>query len=165
MSLAGIMETLDKQTVLYEQLLASAHEKTPMLVNNDIDGLNAITLRERKLLTESEQLEAIRIRHTHQYFLSLGYRSSFNRLSEVIQSVHQPEEKQRLIDKQQELAGLLTRFKRANDLNQQLIAQSLAFIDYSIGLMVEDPAGEMTYQHPQNKLSGYARTGIFDTRA
>jgi len=165
MSLEGIVKALDQQTELYQQLLDTANAKTPVLVNNDTDELNAIMLRERKLLAETERLEATRIKVTHQYFISLGFRSTFNRLSEVIQSVHHPEEKQRLIDKQHELASLLRELKRVNDLNQQLITQSLAFIDYSIGLMVEDPAGDMTYQHPQNKLSGYSRTGLFDTKA
>jgi flagellar biosynthesis/type III secretory pathway chaperone len=165
MAVQDIVRILDEQAELYGQLLETANEKTPVLVKGDVDQLNAIVQKERKLIARAEQLEQQRILETHRHFVSLGYISRMNTLREVIQSVNQPELKQKLIDQQRALSGLLEELCRVNELNQQLIRQALAFIDYSIGLAVDDPAEDIVYQHPQKNPGGAGRTGIFDTRA
>jgi len=165
MAVQDIVRILDEQKELYDQLLETANEKTPVLVKGDVDQLNAIVQKERKLIARAEQLEQQRILETHRHFVSLGYISRMNTLREVIQSVNQPELKQKLIEQQRELSGLLEELRRVNDLNQQLIRQALSFIDYSIGLAVDDPAEDLVYQHPQKNPGGAGRTGIFDTRA
>ena len=165
MTVADIVRTLDEQTELYGQLLETANEKTPVLVHNEVDKLNGILQKERKLIAKAEQLEQQRILQTHRHFASLGYISRMNTLRELIQSVHQPEMKQRLLEQQQTLQGLLGELRRSNELNQQLIQQSLAFINYSIDLVVDDPAEDMVYQHPQKSNGSGGRNGIFDTRA
>lgn len=165
MSLTDIMQTLEQQTELYEQLLNTAKEKTPVLIHNEVEQLNGLVQRERKLIAQAEKLEQARILHTHRFFSSLGYISRMNTLRELIRAVNHPEEKQLLLNKQQELQELLGELKRNNDLNQQLIQQSLAFINYSIDLVVDDPAEDVVYQHPQKGPAGGGRNGIFDTRA
>jgi uncharacterized phage infection (PIP) family protein YhgE len=165
MSLTDIMQTLEQQTELYEQLLNTAKEKTPVLIHNEVEQLNGLVQKERKLIAQAEKLEQSRILHTHRYFSSLGYISRMNTLRELIRSVNHPEEKQQLLNKQQELQELLRELKRNNELNQQLIQQSLAFINYSIDLVVDDPTEDVVYQHPQKGLAGSVKSGIFDTRA
>ena len=165
MAVQDIVRILDEQEELYGQLLETANEKTPVLVKGDIDQLNAIVQKERKLIARAEQLEQQRILATHRHFVSLGYISRMNTLREVIQSVNQPELKQRLIEQQQELSRLLEELRRVNDLNQQLIRQSLAFIEYSIELLVGNPAEDIVYQHPQKNQGTGGRNGVFDRRA
>lgn len=165
MAVQDIVRILDEQAELYRELLDTANQKTPVLVKGDVDQLNVILQKERKLIAQAEQLEQQRILETHRHFVSLGYISRLNTLREVIQSVNQPEQKQKLIEQQRELAKLLEELRSVNDLNQQLIRQELAFIDYSIGLMVNDPAEDVVYQHPQKHHAGGGRNGIFDTRA
>jgi len=165
MAVQDIVRILDEQAELYDQLLDTANEKTPVLVKGDVEQLNVILQKERKLIARAEQLEQQRILETHRHFVSLGYISRLNTLREVIQSVNQPELKQKLIDQQLELSQLLGELRRVNELNQQLIRQALAFIDYSIGLAVDDPAEDIVYQHPQKNPGGGGRNGIFDTRA
>lgn len=165
MAAVDIVRILDEQAELYGQLLDTANEKTPVLVQGDVEQLNIILQKERKLIAQAEQLEQQRILETHRHFVSLGYISRMNTLRELIQSVNQPELKQRLIEQQQELSRLLGELRRVNELNQQLIRQALAFIDYSIGLVVDDPAEDIVYQHPQKSAGGGGRNGIFDTRA
>jgi FlgN protein. len=165
MAVQDIVRILDEQAELYGQLLDTANQKTPVLVKGDVEQLNAILLKERKLIARAEQLEQQRILETHRHFVSLGYISRMNTLREVIQSVNQPELKQKLLEQQRELSKLLDELRRVNELNQQLIRQALAFIDYSIGLAVDDPAEDVVYQHPQKHFGNGGRNGIFDTRA
>ncbi|CAM4275626.1 flagellar protein FlgN [Paenibacillus tarimensis] len=165
MSLADIMQTLEHQTELYEQLLETAKEKTPVLVHNDVDKLNGIIQKERKLIAQAEVLERARIQQTNWYFAEIKHRSRLNTLRELVQSVHHPEEKKRLIDKQQQLSSILGELQRNNALNQQLIEQSLAFINYSIDLVIDDPTEDLVYKHPMKGMPGAGRAGAFDTRA
>lgn len=165
MTVADIVQTLDEQMELYGQLLETANEKTPVLVQNEVDKLNGILQKERKLIAKAEQLEQTRILQTHRHFASLGYVSRMNTLRELIQSVHQPELKQRLMERQHSLSTVLDELRRCNELNQKLIQQSLAFINYSIDLVIDDPAEDVVYQHPQKNNGSGGRNGIFDTRA
>jgi len=46
-----------------------------------------------------------------------------------------------------------------------LIRQSLAFIEYSIELLVGNPSEDIVYQHPQKNHGTGGRNGVFDRRA
>ncbi|MNP70174.1 FlgN protein [compost metagenome] len=74
-------------------------------------------------------------------------------------------EKQALIQAQTQLLEVLEKLREANKLNQELAKQSLAFIDYSLNLLVgaED---EAVYHNPHQQTPGYGkRSGFFDSRA
>ncbi|MNY67586.1 hypothetical protein D3C86_2052050 [compost metagenome] len=58
----------------------------------------------------------------------------------------------------------MLRLKKANELNQKLIEQSLTFIDYSLDLLVGRPNQEFTYHHPADKGYTSNRSGLFDAR-
>ncbi|BBH23903.1 hypothetical protein Back11_52480 [Paenibacillus baekrokdamisoli] len=161
----AIVETLGKQALLYSQLLVLAKQKTPLLVKNEVEQLNAIMQKEKKLLKQVEELEQLRMQLSGQFFSSLGLlRYRGGRLIEMIRIVASAQDKQKLTELHSELTELLGELQNVNELNQQLIEQSLKFIDYSIDLMVEDPNEDMTYQHPLSPGYGNARNGLFDTR-
>lgn len=157
MNAETIIATLEKQAEVYDQLLALAKEKTPYLVHNKVDLLNATIQKERKLLKSAEELEQQRMRLSGQYFTNLNMlRYKGGKISEMIKTVTSPHEKARLTELHRQLAGALEELKHVTQLNQQLIEQSLKFIDYTIDLMADDPNGDYTYQHPQNN-SAYGK--------
>ncbi|RAP73938.1 flagellar protein FlgN [Paenibacillus montanisoli] len=165
MIVVTIIATLEQQADVYSQLLALAKEKTPYLVHNQVDRLNAAIQKERKLLKTAEELEQQRMRLSGQYFTSLNMlRYKGGKISEMIRTVTSPQDKIRLTIVHTELTGLLDELQKVNQLNQQLIEQSLKFIDYSIDLMVEKPIDDITYQHPLSLGYGNARNRLFDTR-
>ncbi|WP_219834403.1 flagellar protein FlgN [Paenibacillus sp. R14(2021)] len=160
-----IIATLEEQADIYVQLLALAREKTPYLVGNKVDQLNATMQKERKLLKRAEELEQQRMRLSGQYFSSLGMlRYKGGKITEMIRTVTSPQEKLRLTELHAVLRDSLEELQKVNQLNQQLIEQSLKFIDYSIDLMVEDPSNDVTYQHPQSAGYQSSRSSAFDTR-
>lgn len=164
MSVQAVLETMRQQLELYGQLLETAEHKTPVLVANDIERLNAILTKERKLVQQAEELELRRIMLTNTYFSRLSLRLRSGKLSDMIRTVNHPEEKQQLIVIQSELAARLAELQRRNDHNQQLIRQSLDFIEYSLELVVDSPGEDFTYRHPMNRLGRGPRAGLFDTR-
>jgi hypothetical protein len=163
-SIPAIVETLEKQKELYGQLLESAKLKTPVLVNNDVEQLNAIMKKERKLIQQAEELEQQRIRQTSAYFQTFGIiRVRAGKISDIIRTVTNPADKRTLIELQQTLSELLAELKKVNEHNQQLIAQSLEMIRFSIDLMTVNPNEDVIYQHPMNPGYGGSRRGMFDT--
>ncbi|SFT25629.1 flagellar protein FlgN [Paenibacillus sp. BC26] len=160
-----IIATLEQQAGVYRELLALANEKTPYLVHNQVEKLNAILQKERKLLKTAEELEQQRMRFSGQYFSGIGMlRYKGGKISEMIRTVTASQDKKKLTELHEELTALLDELQKVSQLNQQLIEQSLKFIDYSIDLLVEDPNGDVTYQHPLSPGYGNPRNGLFDTR-
>lgn len=88
MNAETIIATLEKQAEVYDQLLALAKEKTPYLVHNKVDLLNATIQKERKLLKSAEELEQQRMRLSGQYFTNLNMlRYKGGKISEMIKTV------------------------------------------------------------------------------
>ncbi|MBO7747227.1 flagellar protein FlgN [Paenibacillus sp. MWE-103] len=165
MNVETIIATLEQQAEVYERLLALAKEKTPYLVGNQVELLNATIQKERRLLKAAEELEAQRMRLSGQYFTSVGMlRYKGGKISEMIKTVTSPHEKSRLIELHGRLTSLLDELKHATQLNQQLIEQSLKFIDYTIDLLSDDPNSQYTYQHPRHAPYGKPSYARYDQR-
>ncbi|MFD0957911.1 flagellar protein FlgN [Paenibacillus chungangensis] len=165
MSIAAIVTIMEQQLALYEKLLVIEEDKKRMIMGNEVVQLNVLTQKERLLVAKTEELETQRLLETARYFKNIGFRNRSGLLSDLIKSVHVPLEKQQLIQLYEQLTGILAKLKHVNEANQLLIQQSLDFINFSIGLMVEDPNEDVVYKHPMNQLNGSKRMTMFDSRA
>ncbi|MGO4370619.1 flagellar protein FlgN [Paenibacillus sp. 2TAB19] len=166
MSTNAIVQLLQQQHELYGRLLELEQCKKPFILANDVVQLNVVTQKEKLLITSADELEKKRVFETARYYKDMGFRFRSGVMTELIKSVSNAEEKQELIKIQQELAGLLQQLKQVNDLNQQLIQQSLSFINFSIDLMQENPTEDVTYQHPMGQqYHNNKRNTWFDSRA
>lgn len=165
MSISKITEILEQQLNLYGRLLACEESKTDLIMKNEIVQLNVVTQKEKLLTAQADELETVRLLTTARYFKEIGFRMRSGVLSDLIRSVNNPEEKQQLTRLYEELTDMLKRLKQVNEANQQLIQQSLDFINFSIGLMVEDPNEDVVYQHPMNQIAANKRNTWFDSKA
>ncbi|MUT65020.1 flagellar protein FlgN [Paenibacillus sp. NEAU-GSW1] len=165
MSIPQIIDTLEQQYKLYESLLEMEKSKKDLIIKNEVLQLNVLTQKEKLLVAKLEELEKVRSQLTFRYFRDIGFRIRTSILSEMIRSVTNPKEKEQLLELHGKLTAILAEMKHVNALNQQLINQSLAYLDFSINLMVEDPNQDYTYQHPMNNVYGSKRNGLFDNRA
>ncbi|MFD0590657.1 flagellar protein FlgN [Paenibacillus sp. GCM10027627] len=165
MSIAKITELLEKQLALYGKLLECEESKKDLIIKNEIVQLNVVTQKEKLLTAQAEELETNRLLATARYFKDIGFRTRSGVLSDLIKSVNNPEEKQQLTRLYDELTSLLKKLKHINEANQQLIQQSLDFINFSIDLMMEDPNEDVVYQHPMNQSYGNKRKTWYDSRA
>jgi flagellar biosynthesis/type III secretory pathway chaperone len=126
--------------------------------------LNAITLKERKLVQLAAALEQQRILQTSAYFMTFGISLvRAGKISDVIRTVANPADKRTLTELRHELSSLLGELKRVNDHNEQLIAQSLQMIRFSIDLLTENPSEDLIYQHPMSPGYASSRKGMSDT--
>lgn len=165
MSVAQIVDTLQQQYKLYESLLEMEKSKKDLIIKNEVLPLNVLTQKEKLLVAKVEELERIRTQLTSRYFRDIGFRIRTSILSELIRAISNLEEKEQLTTLHKQLTGILAELKLVNALNQQLINQSLSYLDFSINLLVEDPNEDVTYQHPMSRMQGNRRNGLFDNRA
>lgn len=165
MALTRLLELLERLDETHLQMLDLAAIKKQTIMDNKVDGLIDIMNRESKLMKLIGQLEEQRAEAAYTFLQGVGIRSNLNlNLTELSRLVFDPEDKSRLQQVQQKLSNTLHRLKKANELNQKLIEQSLTFIDYSLDLLVGRPIQDITYHHPSDKGSIINRSGLFDAR-
>lgn len=165
MALTTLIDLLERLDEVHLQMLDLAAAKKQAIMENKIESLIEILNRESKMMKLVEQLEAQRAEAAFSFLQGVGIRSNLNlNLTELSRLVFDPEEKSRLVHIQTKLSNTLNDLKKANELNQKLIEQSLTFIDYSLDLLVGRPNQEMTYHHPSDKSSNVYRSGLFDAR-
>ncbi|WP_413374345.1 flagellar protein FlgN [Paenibacillus taichungensis] len=161
-SIIGVLEQLEAAHV---EMLELGERKKEAVVANKVDILISLINQESKLLKRIELIEQQRILAVHQFLEGRGIKSKLNlTISELTRLVFDAAEKKRLLQAQTSLTDVLEKVKYLNESNQQLIKQSLSYIDFFIETMSFHAESEATYQNPLEKSYGIARSGLFDTR-
>lgn len=163
-----VVEILEQLIVEHEKMLKLAGHKRDVLIKGNIDELSRILQFESRCINTIQSLELEREKHVSLYLVQRGIRKETCYLSDLIEMAEKPELKKSLSMCQQKLGNIMTELKEANDLNQQLIEQSLEFVNFTLEEMTA-PTEEPTYQNTQkaSRLNPYAKPshGFFDSKA
>ena len=165
MSVQRIMESLALLNDLHKQLLDIAEEKKQVIIKNDVDGLSQLMTKESRLLKQVAEADEERLQAAQEFILEKGIRSQLNlTVTEIARLVFQAEERVELIRYKEELTQTIEKLKRVNLQNQQLIQQSLEFVDFSLNMFLgaEDDG---FYQHPDQQHGPSRNKTFFDTKA
>ncbi|HEY2494676.1 MAG TPA: flagellar protein FlgN [Paenibacillus sp.] len=166
MALNKLIQAMEQLDTAHHHMLEIAESKRVTIMNNDVERLITILNQESKVMKQIEQLEQIRVSASYELLQEKGIKSLLNlTVTELVRLVFDPEDKRKLLDVQSRLSHTLAQVQEINQLNQKLIEQSLAFIDYSLDVLIDRPTQEATYQHPSDKHNGQGWPGLFDTRA
>lgn len=166
MSVHTLIDLLEQLDTVHLHMLDLAAEKKKVIIANEVESLIKIMNQEAKLVKQIEILEQKRAASAQQYLRERGIKSELNlNLTELSRLVFDVEEKKRLLAIQEKLSETLQKLKRANELNQKLIEQSLSFIDLSLDILVGRPNQDVTYHHPADRSGNVTRSGLFDSRA
>ncbi|MFC6334906.1 flagellar protein FlgN [Paenibacillus septentrionalis] len=161
-----LIQQLKQLLLIYRALFTLADEKKAAIIANDIEAINMITMKESKALKPVPELEnGIRALLT-KLQRELGFRPKLKMmLSEMVQLIIDPNQKQELSELQSDLAQVADRLKGANEHNQQLIQLSLDYVHFSLDVICGPPEDEVTYKRPSPGNDTQRRTGLYDTRA
>jgi flagellar biosynthesis/type III secretory pathway chaperone len=166
MSIQALTDAMENLIRIHDSLLELAKQKTQVLVQNDVDQLNRIVNKESVLVRQIMELDRERVEAIDAFLAEKCYKPIPNiTISELAKLIFKAEDKQRLSDKQKALLERVDRLREHNTLNQQLIEQSLAFIDYTLDLIIGSPEEEAIYGNPAGRSPSIRRPGIFDSRA
>jgi hypothetical protein len=143
-----LIETLEKQLALHKSLLQLAHLKIDAIKKNDMDELNRIIREEQKHVGAITMLEKQRTSESNET------------VSQLLLSLP-PQEKARVEAFRDELVHVLAQLKEVNELNFQLVEQSLQFVYLQLDLLVPPNAGN--YKPGEDNQS--ATGPVFDSKA
>lgn len=130
----AIIEILEKEYGYYMDMLELSKTKKRVIVEGKVAELDKIVKLEQNMIVDIGQLERKREEEAAKLSKALGLKSDQVSISELF-GVLQPELKKKLEDIQEKLRKTIDELKSVNDINGQLIEQSLEYIDYSINLI------------------------------
>ncbi|MCM3288573.1 flagellar protein FlgN [Paenibacillus sp. MER 180] len=165
MSVQRIMESLSLLNDLHKQLIDIAEEKKQVIIKNDVEGLSQLMTKESRLLKRVAEADEDRLQAAQEFILEKGIRSQLNlTVTEITRLVFNAEEREQIVSLRDNLSNTINKLKVKNDQNQDLLRQSLEFIDFSINIFMgaEDDG---IYRADSAQAYGHQRNKLFDTKA
>lgn len=164
MPVQSLIDTLEQLIDLHQELTSLAQQKTDVIKTEDMKQLGSILVQEKKLVDEIEKLERVRQNDVHTFLEEKGIANGAGLLSEYIQYAS-TEEQAVLTNLGAKLREVIASLKEQNELNQQLIYQSLQFVNLNLNLMLPEQ-DSYTYERPQDPENGRKQSqSLFDSKA
>ncbi|CAM3979873.1 flagellar protein FlgN [Mesobacillus zeae] len=158
MSIEQLQPVLEKLLKLHKSLLELSDRKTGIVKKGDMDSLKSIIKEEQVHIAAIEKLNQERSRIAAASFPHMENAS----LTELAGMAGGPRQKQ-LLEIREELIEVISRIKEHNRLNQQLINQSLQFINFSRSLVMPQQ-DNYNYGPPKGKAKSGGQ-GLFNSKA
>ncbi|HHY74193.1 MAG TPA: flagellar protein FlgN [Bacillus bacterium] len=167
MSAQPLIETLEKILLLHQSLTQLAQQKTEKIKTGDTDALNELLKEEKKHIQVIQKFEAERIQAS-KIFLSKCNEDFANSvqnptISDCLQYADSSEQ-QKLTKIKAELQTQINALSDRNKLNQQLLQQSLQFVNLSLDLLTPD-IDAYNYGRPGQAEQYEEGRSIFNSKA
>lgn len=144
-----LIETLEKQLALHKSLLGLSYAKNSAIKENKMDELNRIVRDEQKHVSAVSILEKQRTAST-----AASVSDQLASLSE--------EDQAQAAQLRDELVQVMQELKAANDLNAELLDQSLQFVHLQLDLLAPPDSGNYA---PEGDQEGPSSGPVFDSKA
>ena len=161
MSAETLINNLTRQYQLHESLLKNAVKKTEVLKKGDVDSLQEIMREEQKLTTAITMMENERQTAAKAFLKKNG--DGQITIADCIAAAN-PEAAETLKALQEQLITVIERLQNQNELNKQLIYQSLQYVNMNLDLL--QPEKETAaYGRPDEKKQPKPNKSFFDSKA
>ncbi|MEF3353340.1 flagellar protein FlgN [Paenibacillus sp. GYB006] len=166
MSLNQLIDAMYELETTHREMLRTAEVKKESIIKNDTDTLIRLLNQESVILKRIQSQEVMKNEAIVSFLLERGIKSKLNlTITEISRLVFDVEDKERLQQAQMALSTTLLQLKEMNEINQKLLEHSLAFIDYSLDVLIDKPTMEPVYKHPDQRQGAVGQFGYFDSRA
>ncbi len=163
MTTETIKNILTTMIETHETLAVIAEEKLEVIKKGDMDALQSIINREEVSVRIIQQLEGQREKALEAWVRENTDGSGTYRLSDVINTVPE-QEAEELLMIQKRLAEAVLDLRSANDLNQQLLYQSMQWVQLNLNLL-QPQAPQVNYGNPKKSQENKAYQSRIDSRA
>lgn len=131
-----LITVLQEEEEIYEYLLPITREKKQVIIKNDLQSLQNITVEEQKAIEILNVLEHRR----EEVIVNIGTVLSMDpetmKISNIIDILEkQPQEQEELRAVHKKLKETIGELKRLNDLNRMLMEQSLEMIAFDLNVL------------------------------
>ena len=158
MTVQLIVEKMDGLTKAHLDLLKLSKEKTEAIKQSNLKPFAVIVAKEQKLIQLIDGLEEERGELVRTY---LG--GSEGTLADCLEKASSYDRKM-LSDYGKRLLGLVEELRGQNELNRQLIQQSLQFINMNMALLLPEE-DTYTYERPEQAGESRQSRSLFDSKA
>lgn len=160
-SVEQLLLVLNKEQEVYDAVVALSKDKQAAIVNNKIDQLDEIVKKEKTYSISLVKLEEIREKVLSQLVKDYSL-VEINRISDLYP--YMSENDVRKIDHiKQKLVNTVELLGQKNELNKQLIEQSLEQIKFDLNLMTTVGEGNVNYSGDADDKD-VERRSLFDRR-
>uniref|UniRef100_A0A1S2L917 Flagellar protein FlgN n=2 Tax=Anaerobacillus isosaccharinicus TaxID=1532552 RepID=A0A1S2L917_9BACI len=163
MSAQLIIVCMKKLVQVHRTFNDLAEEKTVSLTKGDISHLRSLLQKESAILKQLQQLEQERARLVRFFINGKGLVTEGGTLNELIPHVTN-EEKEELVSLQKDLIEQIEILKKKNELNQQLIQDSLRFVNLSLDVL-QPELDTGNYGRPNTDDDEPMGRSLFDSKA
>ena len=132
----NLMDLLEQENSEYEKLLELSVQKTPVIVEGDIEKLEKITDEEQTIVATVNHLDKEREKVMSDIAAVLNkdvHSLKLNQLTALL--ADRPEEQRRLSGIHSKLKITMNQMVRVNDHNRELIQSSLEMIQYNMNVL------------------------------
>ncbi|MCL7746741.1 flagellar protein FlgN [Halalkalibacter alkaliphilus] len=164
MSLNAVIQLIERLIEIHEKLYSMAKKKVEPIKKGDMPVLGALVREESKLIRMLQTTELMRGKVVRTFLLEKGEVKEDATISDVMK-LASADEKKKLDELQKKLRAQVKMLKEQNDLNQELIEESLRFVNLSLDLIV--PHKEDISYNPKERDDEPYETGhsLFDSKA
>lgn len=132
----NLIKVLDYENRLYSQLFSLAESKSEIIINGEIDSLQATILDEQRLTADLNKLTEAREHIVEQIGKKTGKAVKDVIVSDIISEL--PEEHaKKLSAVKDKLKDTIDKLRARNALNRKLLKNALDYVDFSLTLLTE----------------------------
>lgn len=155
-----LLTILNKELDLYKEIAELVKKQTDIIKKGDIDGLNELLKTQQKYVTSITVLEEERQKELARIFPGKRELPTITNCIEM--AVDQ--EKVQLTRVYDDLMSVLQKIQEINELNQQLLEQSLEFVNFSMNLL-RPQKDNLNYGPPNKKQTPQSThiSSVFNT--
>ncbi len=163
-----LIDVLDKENTEYETLALLSKEKTPVIVKGDLEKLQRITEVEQEFIGKIRNLEKKREEVMKDIGTVLSKNPEKMKVTDIIELLSkQPTEQKRLAEVHDKLKTTLNNVKQCNDINANLIKESLEIVEFNLNLVTSlyQDGGISNYNSNAQSVSTMGAVGVFDKKS
>lgn len=137
-----IIQNLTNLVRMHKSLLDLATKKTDIIVESNMEELDALIKKEQAHVAAIEQLERQRQQLVTDYLAAKGSAPSLTpTVAELIEAADAPN-KAKIQTIREELLTIIDALRAKNELNQKMVYQSLQMVNMTLELMRPRPAAQ-----------------------
>lgn len=133
MSADQVVTVMERLLDLHNSLLEKAYQKTKVIEKGDIDALNTLIKEEQKLLPTINKFEQVRQQVVRNFLTPFHVEEENFTISTCLTYIDD-QKKDKLAELREELLEVAQKLQKHNELNSELVKQSLQFVQMSLDM-------------------------------
>lgn len=160
--LENLIDILDRENTEYEALVVLADQKTPAIVEGDVESLGKITEDEQEIVGRIQRMERSRREVLADIANVVNKDVETLKLINLIQMLgKRPDQQQLLMDVQAKLKGTIDRLREANDKNQMLLTDALEMVGFNLNMLRALKSAPQTANYTKSAYCTGSQLGMF----